>query len=329
MIRLQFLSALVLVGGLCPVLGSPPQHQEGSHGWLSVDDHGSGGDWLGWGADIYNNRWASASAQVDASNVGSLHSTCVKEYDGGVSAAPLVVNGISYYPTWGGLLVALDYTKCKMLWQTNITKVIMDFKTVSDDILEVAAAVSRTTPAVEGNVLFIGTQANALLLAIDSYSGEVIDRMQINDHPLAIVTMSPTVWHGTVFVGGSSAEESAADSIPGYKCCSFIGNMQGIAFEHGHFSLLWNQNMVPVGSGFSGAAVWGAQPSIDPLRNQVFVATGNVYSLPPSYHTCRKQTKNSTVVSGVNVTDSCAPGVYQEAVLAFDVSTVESIGFTF
>ncbi|KAI4158648.1 MAG: hypothetical protein L6R39_000503 [Caloplaca ligustica] len=328
MLRLQVLLALSLIRTLPPA----------AHAWTSVyytsanversvdadslSPH-TNGDWLGWGANFYNNRWASYGAKVVASNTASLHLTCKREYSVGVSAAPLVTNGISYFPTWDGLFVALDYTSCKVLWQTNITDIIIKYKVPSaSSIAAGVLPVSRTTPVIDGNVLYLGTLTNALLLAVDKRNGKMIDSVQINDHPVAVVTMSPTLWRGNIFVGGSSSEESAADAIPDYPCCSFIGNMQGLAFEKGHFRLLWNQKMIPAGLNYSGAAIWGSQPSIDPTRKQVFVATGNIYSVPESYTTCQNQTANRTSTSPDNTTDPCAPpSLYQEAVIALDTAT--------
>ena len=285
----------------------------------------SNNNWLGWGAGIYNNRVAPTGATVDVSNVASLDQVCHEEYTVGVSATPLVIDGKAYFPTWGGLLVAYDYHRCKMLWQTNVTDIILAFKPVSAPISNVVAAVSRTTPVTDGHILFLGTQANALLLAINKRTGTLVDRIQINDHPTAIVTMSPTIWQGKIFVGAASNEESAAGLIPGYICCSFIGNMNGLAFHRGRFHLLWNVPMVPAGSNFSGGPIWGSQPSIDPARKQVFIATGNVYSVPDSYEICANQTSNSTTTNSTtlpNTTDPCTPSrLYQESVIAFDTAT--------
>lgn len=280
--------------------------------------HGSG-NWLGWGADIYNDRLAAPDATVNSSNVGTLTSVCKKDYAVGISATPLVVNGVAYFPTWGGLLVAIDYGQCKVLWQTNITDIVQAYKPVSAEILSVAKAVSRTTPVSDGNTLFLGTVANALLLAVDKRNGKLIDKVQLSNHPAAIVTMSPTVWQGQIFVGTSSAEESAAAEIPGYVCCSFIGTMQSLTLKHGRFVLLWSQDMAPRGLNFSGVAVWGSQPPIDPVRKQVFIGTGNVYSVPASYEACQNRTANTTTTNGI---DPCAPSdLYQESVVAFDTAT--------
>ncbi|KAL8734376.1 MAG: hypothetical protein Q9166_001574 [cf. Caloplaca sp. 2 TL-2023] len=279
----------------------------------------SRGTWLGWGAGIYNNRRASSDAKVDSSNVASLRPNCKKQYLKGESAPPLVLDGVAYYPTWNGLFVALDYAQCKVLWQTNVTQIISQYNSTFYQFL---SPVSRTTPALYHDVLFIGTQANALLLAINKRTGKLIDKTQISHHPLAIVTQSPTVWRGRIFVGSSSSEEVGADTIPGYVCCSFIGTMNGLVLERNRFKLLWNQPMIPARTNFSGAAIWGSQPSIDPNRNQVFIATGNVYSVPESYEVCTNNTANSTSTNPGNATDPCAPkDVYQEAILAFDAVT--------
>ena len=239
-----------------------------------------------------------------------------------MSAAPLAVDGIAYYVTWSGVVAALDYTTCRVLWQTNVTDVILGYQPVDATRRSAVKLASRTTPIMEGNTLFIGTQANALLLAIDKRNGTLIDTIQISKHPIAIITQSPTLWQSKILVGSSSLEELAAEVIPGYVCCSFIASMNAFALENGHFKLLWSQNMIPPGSNFSGAAIWGAQPSIDPARNQVFIATGNVYSTPPQYAACLNQTTGSSNSSQPNSTNTCVPpDVYQEAVLALDVTT--------
>jgi hypothetical protein len=98
---------------------------------------------------------------VDSSNVASLVPICQKKYDPGVSAAPLVVDGIAYYPTWGGLLVALDYRTCHSLWKANITHMILKYKPLTPEQTALVAPVSRTTPVVDKDedVLYIGTPA--------------------------------------------------------------------------------------------------------------------------------------------------------------------------
>ncbi|MCJ1245918.1 hypothetical protein MMC30_003122 [Trapelia coarctata] len=275
------------------------------------------GEWLGWGADVFNNRWAAPGSSVDSSNAGSLVKSCTKSYEFGVSATPVVQDGIAYYPTWDGRFVALNYKTCSTLWEVNVKSLVLELGPPSFAYL---TNVSRTSATLDGDVLYFGTQLHALLVAVDRRSGKFIDSIQMNPHPLAVISQSPTAWKGIVYVGCSSMEEAAAGILPGYKCCSFIGNFAAVTLDKKsqRLKILWNQAMVPADSGFSGVGVWGGQPSIDADRQQVFIATGNVYSLPESAQECQNQTLN---VVGLQRDPCTPPNVYAEAIVAFDLIT--------
>lgn len=70
--------------------------------------------------------------------------------------------------------------------------------------------------------------------------------------------------------------------------------------------------------GWSGNAIWGSQPSIDETRSQVFVATGNVYSVPPEYESCLTDTDANVTTTH---THAYPKGVLQEAVIALVLET--------
>lgn len=267
--------------------------------------------WDGWGGGIYNNRWTN-SRKIGASDVKSLTTKCHLSYQYGISATPVVSGKFVYYPTWNGSLVSVDYSTCKVQWMINVTQVIWDYEVPSPDKALATYPVSRTSPQIDGDVLYFGTQTNALLVAANRHTGKILGTKQLNRHPLAVVTISPTVWKGTVFVGTSSYEEPAPLIFPNYTCCSYIGNAMALTFNKhaGKFTVKWDIPTLPANSGWSGAGVWGSQPSIDQARNQVFFGTGNVYSFPPAYAHC------------VNGTSDCLPpGVNQEAVLAVDIAS--------
>jgi outer membrane protein assembly factor BamB len=285
------------------------------------------GNWLGWGGDIYNNHWTSSDAVIDTSNVGSLVPVYQKAYDPGVSAAPLVENGIAYYPTWNGLLVALEYKSCHTLWKTNVSELIREFKGGSKQQLAFilgsgAALASRTTPVAEGDVLFIGTLARALVVALDKRTGRPIDILQIGSHPLAVLTQSPTFYRGRLFIGVSTTESGAPALDPNYKCCSSHGSMNAITLRHGRLSLLWTTHTIPPGANFSGASVWGSQPAIDPIRQQVLIGTGELFSLPPEFEACQDANANLAVTREHMANEPCLPrNVYLNSVLALDIIT--------
>ncbi|KAK3312671.1 quinon protein alcohol dehydrogenase-like superfamily [Apodospora peruviana] len=285
---------------------------------LGHDDNGDG-----WGAEIYNNRWAGPDATVDVANIGSLAPFCEKKYNPGVSASPLVFNGIAYYPTWSGLLVALNYRTCETVWRTNISRIITEYQPADEFQRNFLAA--RATPVMDDNhkVLYLGTLIHALLLAIDMKTGKLIDSLQLSDHPFALLTQSPTFYDGRLYQGVSSLEEGAPQVIPGYRCCTFRGSMNAATLKNGRLRLLWSRDMVPPDTNISGSAIWGSQPSIDPIRRQVFIATGNTYALPDEFEACQNQTANITAIQkGLTAHDPCLPrNVFQESVLALDLES--------
>ncbi|TLD07832.1 hypothetical protein PgNI_10844 [Pyricularia grisea] len=285
----------------------------------------TGGNWLGWGAGVYNNRWAASDAVVDSSNIANLTKVCSVQYTtAGQSAPPLVTGGVAYYPTWSGLIEALDYKNCQKVWSINVTRIIDDYR--PGPVQNGKAKVSRTTPALgdDGETLYFGTIANALVLAIDRRSGKLIDSLQLDANPFAILTQSPTFYDGRLYAGVSSSESAA---FPGHPCCSFVGSLHAVALRRGRLQLLWSVQTIPQDSianqNFSGAAVWGSQPSIDPIRRQVFIGTGQLYSLPPAFEECQRQTANITVIKqGLTGHDPCLPRTaYQNSILALDLDT--------
>ncbi|KAF6838251.1 pyrrolo-quinoline quinone [Colletotrichum plurivorum] len=280
--------------------------------------------WIGWGGSIHNRRLAASDATITQRNVGSILKTCEYRYEpAGVSASPLVLNVTAYYPTWTGLLVALDYKSCDVLWTSNITKMILDFAPRTE--VQVGSGVnpvSRTSPVTDGSRLYVGTLAHALVLAIDRDTGELISHVQIDDHPVALITQSPT-WHDGQLLVGTSSFEIITATHPGYSCCDHVGSMNSVIFEKGFLKLRWKTMMIVqpeglTGDPFSGASVWGSSPVVDMARDVVYIATGNTHSIPDETGACQL-VQNET---GIVFPDPCLPPeVYQESVLALDLAT--------
>lgn len=80
--------------------------------------------WNGWGGNIYNNRWNPGATAFNTTSARLLSKTCGIMYHRGVSATPVVEGDIAYYPTWSGMLVALNYTSCTPVWEYNVTGLI-------------------------------------------------------------------------------------------------------------------------------------------------------------------------------------------------------------
>jgi outer membrane protein assembly factor BamB len=276
---------------------------------------------VGWSnvvGNSYNNRWAITNEHYNSTTIANIVQHCQIEFEMGISATPVTSGDFTYFPTWGGFMVAVNYKTCDILWQSNVTEVIANFAEPTALQKYSQAAVSRTSPQIDGDVLYYGTQINALLVAVDANTGDFLGSIQINDHPVAQVSMSPTFYAGTgmLYVGTSSEEEMAIvfpdGTGSGYTCCDFVGNFGAFKFDKTakKWTQVWNIDMIGDSKtdGFAGIGLWGSQPSIDSIRNQVFFATGNLYSMPDSYRTC--------------TTTACMPtDVKQESIFAVDLDT--------
>ncbi|KAB5518840.1 quinon protein alcohol dehydrogenase-like superfamily [Coniochaeta sp. 2T2.1] len=318
----------LLVQAVAAVSGSFP-----FGGW----PHQPAGEWTGWGGSIFNNRF-SPSKDVSSSTFRDINIHCQIPHAGGVSAIPTIFNNTAFYPTWNGTFVALDYDKCRIKWEINVTAIILAFKPLTP--LQTAMLngpfisgilASRTSPQIDKqtNVLYFATQLHALVVALDVRTGAQLGLTQINAHEAAVATLSPTLYEGILYAGVASAEELAAGSVPGYQCCSFVGNVVALKFDRfaWQFKTVWNLDMLPPRSenpkersDWSGAGVWGSQPAIDPGRRRVFFSTGNVYTAPEAYLNCTDEQFSPTTAQNT----SCLPErVWQNAVLALNLLTGE------
>jgi polyvinyl alcohol dehydrogenase (cytochrome) len=123
--------------------------------------------------------------------------------------------------------------------------------------------------------------------AVKLFTGKLAWRVRANDHPASVITGTPSLHEGTLYVPVSSLEEAAA-AAPGYICCTFRGSMLALDARTGEEK--WRTWLVgepgPQGEdgtayGPSGVAVWNS-PAIDARRGQLTVATGDNYSEPAS-----------------------------------------------
>ncbi|MEU9829790.1 outer membrane protein assembly factor BamB family protein [Micromonospora chersina] len=235
------------------------------------------GQWAMGGADITNSRWNPYEYQLQPSNVGRLAVKWTSPVAGDVSATPAVVNDAVYFPDWGGYLRKVNARSGQLIWSRKIA-----------DYVGIPGAVSRTSPAVVGNTVYIGTQQGARLLAVDTATGDLRWSTALDAHPHAILTQSPVVHKGVVYLGVSSGEEGAA-ADPSYPCCTFRGSL--VATDAVTGRVLWKSYTIPDQGPtidvFSGAPIWGGTPMIDAATNSVYVATGNNYEIPQSAQDCQ------------------------------------------
>ncbi|MDG2001723.1 MAG: PQQ-binding-like beta-propeller repeat protein [Novosphingobium sp.] len=124
--------------------------------------------------------------------------------------------------------------------------------------------------------------------AVEAFTGKQVWKVEADPHPASVLTGTPSLHDGTLFVPISSLEEASAAS-PGYKCCDFRGSV--LALDAATGTERWRTYMVGVpvkqepesnGTVFlgpSGVAVWTA-PVVDEKRGLLYVTTGDNYTNP-------------------------------------------------
>ncbi len=256
-----------------------------------------------------NNTWSQpAEHSISPTNVQNLKPKWIFTTGGDVSATPTVDGDAVYFPDWGGNLFAVEKNSGKLIWSRKIS-----------DYDGVAGAISRVSPAVVGDQVFIGdilnsrqTHDGANVISVDRKTGALLWITRVDSHPAAIITGSPVVFDGVVYIGVSSNEESLATN-PTYPCCSFRGSIVALSAKTGE--MLWKTFDMPDNNGqtnqYSGGAIW-QPPAIDPKRGTLFIGTGNNYTVPPDVVACQN----------ANPTANCtAPDDFFDAALALDLKT--------
>lgn len=305
--------------------------------------------WSHFGQDRTNARHQKSEDILNAANVNQLvekWSTSLADEIGADSddvwTTPAVDESAVYFPDSAGYLWALDRETGAVLWRRTIAEYTGKF-----------ADFSRTTPAIAGNKLIIGNQANrypfgadgnltdvgALVIAVDKNTGDRIWVTEVDDHHFSIITQAATVFGNTVLVGVSSYESAWAFYAfpppgggpalgPDYQETS-RGSM--LALDKNTGAIKWRTYTTT--SEFSGASIWGSAPSIDVRRGQVFVGTGQNFSMPEDVEACA-----ATFFEGVDPFDRPAvdaaseaargclddyPNNHFDSILAFDLNTGE------
>jgi polyvinyl alcohol dehydrogenase (cytochrome) len=298
-------------------------------GFPSCGDPGAA-RWPTWGGDLHNTHYARGETAIDPTNVARLQVKWVFHGKGDISAIPTVSDRLVYVPDWGpaglgGWLHAID----------RATGTSVASKAIFDYSLNALDDGSRTSPAIDGDRLIFGDQrseptaaigvlpgaSGASVYAVSRTTGALLWKTNLDPHPLAVVTQSPVVYGGRVYVGVSSLEETAAKLA--YPCCSFQGSM--LALDAATGRIVWRTPMLPdngrAPGGFSGAAVWGSAPAIDEQRRVVYVGTGNLYSTPRALSDCIASHRGdpqgqSACYAALDPSDD-----YAESVLALDLDT--------
>lgn len=267
--------------------------------------------WPQSGNDSNNSRNQAGETAIGPGNVDGLAVAWAITTAGDVTSTPAVEDGYVYFGDWGGFVYKVDAVTGAPEWIVPLNE-----RTGIAPMPDW----TRHTPSVAGNLVITGNQSGrfgqggAKLVALDKGTGELVWATQLDPNISSIVTSSPTIHDGTIYVGVASYEEAFAAVVDNYPCCFFRGSVVALDLATG--AIKWQAYMAP--PGFSGNAVWGSSPAVDAARNQVYVATGNNYSAPDSYHDCIASAKNEAQQKGCNPGDN-----YFDSVVALKLDSGE------
>jgi polyvinyl alcohol dehydrogenase (cytochrome) len=235
--------------------------------------------WNGWGVDVSQHRFQPASmAQLGSADLPRLKLKWAFGFPGAVRsvAQPTILGGRIFVGSQSGKVYSLDAKVGCTFWEFE-----------ADAFVRSAIVVGHNT---SGWTAYFGDQ-HANVYAVDALSGKLLWKVRSEEHPLAIITGSPTLSGSTLFVPISSSEEVSAAN-PQYSCCSFRGSLS--AFDAATGMLYWKSFTIPEAptprglnsagaqlQGPSGAGIWSS-PTFDAAKGMVYVTTGNNYSDPPT-----------------------------------------------
>jgi polyvinyl alcohol dehydrogenase (cytochrome) len=239
--------------------------------------------WNGWGPDATNRRFQRA-AGLSAADLPRMTLKWAFGFPGvsSVYGQPTVSGGRVFVGVDTGYVYALDAATGCVHWsflaETGVRNAV--------NVAPVAGAGARHA-AYFGDI-------RANVYAVDADTGALIWKVSAEPHPLAVVTGSPTLHEGRLYVPVSSREEAAGGSLF-YPCCTFRGSI--VALDAATGRQIWKTYVIPdppkpsrrnsrgtqLWTG-AGAAIWHA-PTIDPRRRAVYVATGDGYTEPAHRNT--------------------------------------------
>jgi len=263
-------------------------------------DESQSGQWRIAGQNLSNSWSQPAEHSINPANVNGLTPKWVFTTGGDVSATPTVDGNAVYFPDWGGNLFAVEKDTGRLIWSHKIS-----------EYDGVEGAVSRVSPAVDGNQVIIGDIPNskqahkgANVISVDRQTGAIQWMTQVDTHPAAIITGSPVLFDGMVYIGISSSEETLALN-PAYPCCSFRGSV--VALDEKSGAIRWKTFDIPDNGGqvggYSGGAIW-QPPAIDPKRGMLFAGTGNNYTAPAAVEACQNATPTANCAAADDFFDT-------------------------
>lgn len=232
-------------------------------------------NWNGW-ADAANTRFQPGrAAGLDRTAVSRLKLKWAFGFPGVTNAEgnPSVFGGRLFVGSADGTVFAVDaHTGC-LYWT---------FK---------AAAGVRAAPVVseEGRSVYVG-DLKGNVYGLETASGKLLWKTRAEEHAGAVITGSPKLDRGRLYVPVSGRDESVSATNPAFECCTFRGSV--VALDAATGKQVWKTYTISeepkaagknakgtIIRGPSGAVPWSS-PTLDLQKRVLYIATGVNYSHP-------------------------------------------------
>jgi polyvinyl alcohol dehydrogenase (cytochrome) len=228
--------------------------------------------WNGWSPDSTNTRY-QPNPGLTASDVAKLKVKWTFAYAGSKDTQVTVVGNRLFVGSTAGRVYSLNARTGCTYWRYE-----------PEGGVRAAPVVIKLAQSPSGYAVIIDDMSMHVS-AVDAMTGKAIwTSPQIEAHPRSMLTASPALYKGVLYVPASSGEE-VGTTTPGYICCSFRGSISAVDAATG--KVLWKTYTMADAPkpyrpgkpqlGPAGAAVWSS-PTVDAKRGLLYIATGDSYT---------------------------------------------------
>jgi polyvinyl alcohol dehydrogenase (cytochrome) len=237
--------------------------------------------WNGWGNDGANTRFQSATAaRLTAADVPRLKLKWAFGFPTGESSnsQPTVVAGRVFAGSDNGFIYSLDAATGCVYWSFE-----------GGSIVRGSLTVGPVTGQGDARYAVFYGDGHANIFAVNAQDGLLLWKTKVDSHVVARITAGARLYNGKLFVPVSSSEEFSSGT-PDYPCCTSRGSL--VAMDANTGKILWKTFVVPgelkaikiqsngvVLYAPAGGGVW-ATPTIDPVRQAVYISTGDAVTFP-------------------------------------------------
>ncbi len=197
----------------------------------------------------------SAETTLTPATYPSLAQAWAVTAGGSINDQPAVVNGVSYWGSWDGLLHATSATGAS-LWTANLGQT-NDASCVPSTA---GVASSPSMGAVNGVTSVFVAGGNARFYAVNATTGAVLWSTSLGTSPSHFLWSSPLIYKGSVYEGISS-----------FGDCPLVA---GAVIQMDENTGAVEHVLHTVPSGCTGVGVWGSV-TVDAATNDLYFATGN------------------------------------------------------